>query len=146
RQLLNEVTRLDEEAAKQDESGAEVSVLVDLHSRLTQLRNDALDRFTEGELNDTHLMASLLAHVAAARENVTRLIAQRRSAAACPWPRSVRDLGWWATHWLPATAAGKGRKLTAYSWFSAQILHFPYLPFTPACSLPEKLVQVVIYQ
>jgi hypothetical protein len=82
RQLLNQVTKLDEEAMHHEESGADVSALLALRGRLTQLRNEALDRFTEGELDDNQLMTSFLAHVGAARDYATRLILQRRNAGS----------------------------------------------------------------
>jgi hypothetical protein len=52
-----------------------------LRARLAQLRSEALDRFSEGELDDNQLTTSFLAHVGAARDYVTRLILQRRGAS-----------------------------------------------------------------
>src|SRR5262245_20332671 len=79
RQLLNQVTKLDDEAMRLEETGAaELSALLVLRSQLAQLRSEALDRFTEGELDDNDLMASLLEHVNISRDHITRLIAQRR--------------------------------------------------------------------
>jgi len=42
---------------------------------LTRLKAEALDRFVEGELKGKELMAAFLAHVADARDYLTRLIA-----------------------------------------------------------------------
>ena len=61
-----------------EEMNADVDALLSLRARLAQLRSETLDRFSEGELDDNQLMTSFLAHVGAARDNVTRLILQRR--------------------------------------------------------------------
>jgi TRAP-type uncharacterized transport system substrate-binding protein len=80
RQLLNEVSRLDEEAMRREESGdVTMDELLSLRGRLAQLRSATLDRFTDGELNDNELLSSFLAHVNSSRDYLTRLIAQRRA-------------------------------------------------------------------
>jgi TRAP-type uncharacterized transport system substrate-binding protein len=82
RQLLNDVTRLDDQAMHLEERGkATVDELLSLRGHLAQLRSTALDRFAEGELDDNELMASFLAHANSSRDNLTRLIAQHRHYA-----------------------------------------------------------------
>jgi TRAP-type uncharacterized transport system substrate-binding protein len=82
RRLLNQVTKLDDEVMRREESGdLSASALLALRGQLMQLRSDALDRFTEGELEDHDLMASFLAHVSAGRDHINRLIAQHHPSA-----------------------------------------------------------------
>jgi TRAP-type uncharacterized transport system substrate-binding protein len=91
RKLLNDVTRLDEEATRREEGG-EVTVdeLLALRGQLAQLRGDALDRFAEGELDDNELMSSFLAHVNSCRDHLTQLIAQQRHLSR-PRPSAEYD-------------------------------------------------------
>jgi hypothetical protein len=82
RQLLNQVTKLDDEAKRLEEDGAaDMKILLSLRRQLAQIRSAALDRFTNGELNDNDLMADLLAHVSSSLDYLTGLIAQRRNAS-----------------------------------------------------------------
>jgi TRAP-type uncharacterized transport system substrate-binding protein len=82
RKLLNDVTRLDEDAMYMEESGkANVELLLGVRRQLAALRSKVLDRFAEGELDDNELMSSFLAHVNSSRDNLTRLIAQHRHFA-----------------------------------------------------------------
>ncbi|HMF14484.1 MAG TPA: hypothetical protein VKE94_19345, partial [Gemmataceae bacterium] len=85
RQLLNQVSKVDDEAMRLEETGAaDMKSLLALRGQLSQIRTEALDRFGDGELDDNHLMASLLAHVGSSRDHLTRLIAQRAAgSAAC---------------------------------------------------------------
>jgi TRAP-type uncharacterized transport system substrate-binding protein len=79
RKVLNEVSRLDEEAMSREEKGdVSADELMVLRNQLTQLRAAALDRYTEGELDDNELMSCFLSQVNSSREHLTRLIAQHR--------------------------------------------------------------------
>jgi hypothetical protein len=82
RKVLNEVSRLDEETLRREESGnVSADELVAVRAQLIHLRGAALDRYADGELDD-QLMACFLAHVNNSRDNLTRLIAQLRRAPA----------------------------------------------------------------
>jgi TRAP-type uncharacterized transport system substrate-binding protein len=90
RKMLNEVTRLDEEAMSREEKGnVTVDELLALRSQLMQLRAAALDRYTEGELDDNDLMSCFLAQVNSSRDNLTRLIIQHRRDASAGQPHAL---------------------------------------------------------
>jgi TRAP-type uncharacterized transport system substrate-binding protein len=76
KRYIQRVTHIEEQALRV-ESGqpGDVGRLRALGSELTQLKAEALGRFVEGELKGKELMAALLAHVADARDLLTRLIA-----------------------------------------------------------------------
>jgi TRAP-type uncharacterized transport system substrate-binding protein len=80
RQLLSRAVKLDEEAMRLEENDqADLKTLLALRGQLAQVRGEALDRFTEGDLDDHELMASVLAHVNTSRDYLTRLIAKHHT-------------------------------------------------------------------
>jgi TRAP-type uncharacterized transport system substrate-binding protein len=93
RKVLNEVSRIDEEVTHREEEGnASADELLAARGQLMQLRASALDRYTEGDLDDDHLMACFLLHVNSSRDNLARLIARHRQASARERPTAAREV------------------------------------------------------
>jgi TRAP-type uncharacterized transport system substrate-binding protein len=93
RKVLNEVSRIDEEVTHREEEGnASADELLAARGQLMQLRASALDRYTEGDLDDDQLMACFLLHVNSSRDNLTRLIARHRQAPARERPTAAREV------------------------------------------------------
>ncbi len=60
----------------------EVASLVSLQRELGVLKNEAIEKFAEGEIGGESLLNGFLAHVNDSRDNITRLILHARSEAA----------------------------------------------------------------
>jgi hypothetical protein len=75
KKYLRQVTRIEAQAthAERDRSHR-VEKLLALREQVCQLKMDALDRFTTGELAGKELLASFLVHANDARDHLTRLI------------------------------------------------------------------------
>jgi TRAP-type uncharacterized transport system substrate-binding protein len=80
---LNRVTRIEERATQLErEPSRGLGALTELQEELTLLKTEALDRFTEGDLEGRDLMHAFLAHVADTRAYLTRLAAAGRGPTA----------------------------------------------------------------
>jgi hypothetical protein len=87
RKMLNEVSRLDEEATCREERGnVSAEELLALRNQLTRLRAAALDRYAEGDLDDNELMSCFLSQVNSSRDHLTRLIIRHRRSPAPAQP------------------------------------------------------------
>ena len=76
KRYIQRVTRIEEQALQVERGRPrDLDGLLALEGELTRLKAEALDRFVEGELKGKELMAAFLAHVADARDYLTRLIA-----------------------------------------------------------------------
>jgi len=76
KRYIQRVTRIEEQALLVERGRpGDLDGLLALEGELTRLKAEALDRFVEGELKGKELMAAFLAHVADARDYLTRLIA-----------------------------------------------------------------------
>jgi len=76
KRYIQRVTRIEEQALQAERGRPrDLDGLLALEGELTRLKAEALDRFVEGELKGKELMAAFLAHVADARDCLTRLIA-----------------------------------------------------------------------
>jgi TRAP-type uncharacterized transport system substrate-binding protein len=79
KRYINQVSRIEEEARQLERNPARnVKPLLELQERLGGLKTEALDRFTDGELEGKELMVGFLAHIRDARDYLTELIAQMR--------------------------------------------------------------------
>jgi TRAP-type uncharacterized transport system substrate-binding protein len=79
---FRQVTRVEERALEVERgSPQDLRALLALQGELTRLKSQALDQFTEGELEGGELMTAFLAQVADTRDYLTRLIAFGRQAA-----------------------------------------------------------------
>jgi TRAP-type uncharacterized transport system substrate-binding protein len=76
KRYIQQVTRIEEQALQIDGGQPrDLDSLRLLEGELIRLKAEALDRFVQGELKSKELLAAFLAHVADAREYLTRLIA-----------------------------------------------------------------------
>jgi hypothetical protein len=79
------VTRIEERATQLErDRPRDPGALLALQDELTRLKTEALDRFTEGELEGRDLMSAFLAHVADTRAYLTRLAALGRGGPLAP--------------------------------------------------------------
>jgi TRAP-type uncharacterized transport system substrate-binding protein len=114
KRYINRVTRV-EEQAMQIERGHEMDLraLLALQDQLGRLKTEALDRFTEGELEGKELMAAYLAQVNDARAYLTRLISQRRETLEGRARSEGRPL---SSLWEEAAGPGGARPPTPSPW------------------------------
>jgi TRAP-type uncharacterized transport system substrate-binding protein len=71
---LHRVTRIEERATKLERDRPhDAGAVLELQEELTHVKTEALDRFTEGDLEGRDLMSAFLAHVADTRAYLTRL-------------------------------------------------------------------------
>jgi TRAP-type uncharacterized transport system substrate-binding protein len=81
KRYIHAVTRIEEQAARVERAHpGDRGALSALQVELSRLKMEALDRFTEGQLEGRELMAAFLAHVADTREYLTRLLSVEREA------------------------------------------------------------------
>jgi TRAP-type uncharacterized transport system substrate-binding protein len=75
RKYISQVARIEAQAVQAERSPAvDARQLRDLREQLWQLKSEALERFTEGELEGKELLAGFLVQVNDARDHLTRLL------------------------------------------------------------------------
>jgi hypothetical protein len=83
---LQRVTRIEERATQLERDRShDAGAVLELQDELTRVKTEALDRFTEGDLEGRDLMSAFLAHVADTRAYLTRLaVAAGRDGPTAP--------------------------------------------------------------
>jgi hypothetical protein len=81
---FHQVNRLEERARQQVWADQDLSSILALQDQLVRLKTEALDRFTEGDLEGKELLGAFVTHVQGVYDHLSRFITARRSSPERP--------------------------------------------------------------